>query len=205
VAPPRAQDIAAAIVDWRTPAVEASPFDDFYASQRPPYVAPHARFQEVEELLSVRGVTPDLYYGAWQPTPPGSAQHLALRTGLRDCVSIYGATNMFDVNNAPPAVLAAVGVPPEGVAALIRQRRIQPFVTPNDLAPFADIAGPGFAHLRIGGYTIFTFRSTARLRLVNGQLSDLRRTVAAQVKFLPTGYDTSYHILRWYDTAVAPE
>jgi general secretion pathway protein K len=200
----RAQEITAAIVDWRTPALEASPFDDFYGSQHPPYIAPHARFQEVEELLSVRGVTPDLFYGTWQPTPEGSAQHLALRTGLRDCVSVYGATNMFDVNNAPPAVLAAVGVPPEGVAALVGQRRAHPFANANDLAPFAEVAGQGFAHLRIGGLTIFTFRSTARIRLVNGQLSDLRRTVAAQVKYLPAGYDTSYHILRWYDTAVGP-
>jgi hypothetical protein len=115
---------------------------------------------------------------------------------------VFGATRQFDVNTAPPAVLAAVGVPPEGVAALVQQRRAQAFLTPADLAPFAQIAGPGFARLRIGGYTMFTLRSTARLRLVNGQLSDLRRTVAAQVKFLPAGYDTSYHILRWYDTAV---
>ena len=42
---------------------------------------------------------------------------------------------------------------------------------------------------------------TARLRLANGQLSDLRRTVAAQVKFMPPGSDAPLHILRWYDTA----
>ena len=203
VDPARAQDIAAAIVDWRSPPPElSSSFDDFYASLHPPYLAPHARFQEIEELLSVKGVTPDLFYGTWQPTPEGAPQHLSLRTGLGECVSVFGATRQFDVNTAPPAVLAAVGVPPEGVAALVQQRRAQAFLTPADLAPFAQIAGPGFARLRIGGYTMFTLRSTARLRLVNGQLSDLRRTVAAQVKFLPAGYDTSYHILRWYDTAV---
>jgi len=206
VDPARAQDIAAAIVDWRSAPPElSSPFDGFYASLHPPYLAPHARFQEIEELLSVKGVTPDLFYGAWQAAPEGSAQHLSLRTGLGECVSVFGATNQFDVNTAPPAVLAAVGVPPEGVAALVQRRRVQAFVNASDLAPFAQIAGPGFARLRIGGYTIFTLRSTARLRLVNGQLSDLRRTVAALVKFLPAGYDKPYHILRWYDTAVGQE
>jgi general secretion pathway protein K len=202
VHPARAQDIAAAIVDWRAPPppLSGSAFDDFYASLHPPYQAPHARFHDIEELLSVKGVTPDLFYGTWQPMPEGSAQHLALRTGLADCVAVFGATRQFDVNTAPPEVLAAIGVPPEGVAALVRQRRIQPFANPNDLAPFSGIAGDGFARLRIGGFTIFTLRSTARVRLANGQLSDLRRTVAAQVKFLPAGYDTSYHILRWYDT-----
>ena len=200
----RAQEIVAAIVDWRTlpPPLTTSQFDPFYASLHPPYLAPHARFQEIEELLSVKGITPDLYYGDWQTAVEGSAQHLTLRTGLRDCVSVYGATGKFDVNTAAPAVLAAVGVPPEGVAALVEERRVHPFLTQDDLAPFTQIAGPGFDRLRIGGRTIFTLRSTARLRLVNGQLSDMRRTVAAQVKFAPPVYDASYHILRWYDTVV---
>jgi hypothetical protein len=44
-------------------------------------------------------------------------------------------------------------------------------------------------------------RATARLRLDNGQLSSLRRTVAAMVKYMPQGYDAPIHILRWYDTA----
>lgn len=200
--PARAEDTAAAIVDWRSPRPPFSgPFDDFYASLHPPYVAPHAPFQEIEELLSVKGVTPELFYGAWQRAPEGAAQHLWLGGGLGDCVSVFGATSQFDVNNAAPAVLAAVGVPPEGVAALVQQRRVRPFVDMGDLAPFAQIAGRGFVRLRIGGYTIFTLRSTARLRLVNGQLSDLRRTVGALVKFAPAD-GARYHILRWYDTVV---
>jgi len=204
VAPARAEEITAAIVDWRAPrpALSSSAFDEFYASLHPPYLAPHARFQEIEELLAVKGITPDLFYGAWQPPPEGGPQHLTLRTGLADCVSVFGATAQFDVNTAPSAVLAAAGIPPEGVAALVERRRAQPFLNQNDLAPFAQIAGAGFSRLRIGGYTMFTLRSTARLRLVNGQFSDLRRTVAALVKFLPPGYATSYHILRWYDTAI---
>ena len=136
----RAQDITAAIVDWRAPPPGgSSPFDDFYASRRPPYRAAHARFQEIEELLSVVGVTPDLFYGTWQPAAEGSGQHLALRTGLADCVSVFGATRQFDVNTAAPAVLAAIGIPPEGVAALVQQRRAHAFLTQTDLAPFAEI------------------------------------------------------------------
>ena len=201
VDPARAQEIAAAIVDWRSPSPEPhSPFDGFYASEHPPYLAPHTNFREVEELLSVKGITPDLFYGAWQTAPEGAEQYLALRTGLADCVSVFGSTGQFDVNTAAPAVLAAVGVPPEGVAALVQQRRVQPFQKPGDLAPFAQIAGPGFGRLRVGGYTMFPLRSTARLRLGNGQLSDLRRTVAALVKFAPPSKDAPYHILRWYDT-----
>jgi len=199
VPPEPARDIVAAIVDWRTPAANASPFDAFYESLHPPFHAPHAPFADIEELLSVRGVTPDLYYGTWERTPEGAAQRFVPRTGLRDCVSVFGATDQFDVNTAAPEVLAAAGVPPDVVAAIVQQRRIQPFQTPDQLAPFAKSAGPAGARLRIGGNSIFTMRSTARLRLPNGQWSDMRRTVSALVKLMPPGYDAPYHILRWYD------
>lgn len=203
VQPARAEDIVAAIVDWRTPAATGpTAFDAFYQTLRPPYVSSHAPFQEIEELLEVRGITPDLFYGTWQTMPEGWQQHMFLRNGLRDCVSIFGTSGQFDINSAAPAVLAAVGVPPEGVAAIVRQRGVRAFHNADDMAAFASIAGPGFLHLRIGGNSIFTLRSTARVRLVNGQLSDMRRTVAALVKLMPAGYDAPFHILRWYDSAV---
>jgi hypothetical protein len=71
----------------------------------------------------------------------------------------------------------------------------------DQLGAFLESVGTGVARLRVGGNSIITLRATARLRLANGQLSDLKRTVAAQVKFMPTGYDSPIHILRWYDTA----
>jgi len=43
--------------------------------------------------------------------------------------------------------------------------------------------------------------ATARAKLPNGQLSDMSRTVSALVKYMPPGYPTPIHILRWYDTA----
>jgi general secretion pathway protein K len=201
---PRAAEISAAIVDWRTPVPQVpTAIDAFYTTLRPPYVAPHAPFLDIEELLSVRGVTADLFYGAWQPTPAGSPQALIEHDGLRDCLSVFGSIGQFDVNTAAPAVLAAIGVPPEGVAALIQQRQRQPFLTQQDLMPFQGVAGEGFGRLRIGGISMFTVKSTARLRLGNGQLSDLRHTVAALVKISPKGFAAPYHILRWYDTAEA--
>jgi hypothetical protein len=76
-----------------------------------------------------------------------------------------------------------------------------PFANDADLARFMPGATAALNRLRVGGNSIYTLRATARPRLPNGQLSDLRRTVAAQVKFMPAGYDFPYHILRWYDSA----
>jgi hypothetical protein len=63
--------------------------------------------------------------------------------------------------------------------------------------------GAALGRLRVGGNSIFTLRSTARLRLPNGQFSDMRRTVAATVKFMNSG-DIPLQILRWYDNAWTP-
>ena len=72
--PARAATIAAAIVDWRSPGTAGSPFDAYYLSaMTPSFQAPHASFQEIEELLSVRGVTPEIFYGTWAPAGNGDA------------------------------------------------------------------------------------------------------------------------------------
>ncbi len=205
VDPGRSQEIVEAIADWRTAAQSPTPFDAFYESLQPPFHAPHAPLAEIEELLAVQGMTPDIFYGTWDRAPQGAAQRFYPRPGLRDCVSIFGATDQFDVNTAPAPVLLAAGVPPEGVAALLQQRRVSVFQSQADLQPLAEVAGPGFPRLGVGGHSMFTLRATARLRLPNGQLSDMRRTVAALVKLMPPGYDSSYHILRWYDYTTAPE
>lgn len=201
IEPARATEIALAIDDWRRPGADSG-FDGYYLSQTPSFRAPHASFQEIEELLSVRGVTPDIFYGSWTPAEgegaPGGG--LVRRPGLTDCLSIFGTKDRVDANTAQPAVLAAVGVPPSIITAILERRRWKPF-TDQTLGEFVGSLGGSTARLRTEGNSIVTMRATARLRLANGQFSDLKRTVAAMVKYMPEGYDSPIHILRWYDTA----
>jgi DNA uptake protein ComE-like DNA-binding protein len=59
-------DVADAIVDWRDTDDTPSPYgaeSDYYGSVQPPYRAKNGPFETVEELLLVKGVTPDLLYG----------------------------------------------------------------------------------------------------------------------------------------------
>jgi len=198
--PERARDIAMAIDDWRQP-----PRDDsigrYYLTLTPSFIVPHTSFQEIEELLAVRGVTPDIFYGTWLPGAESEGgRRLIPRPGLMDCLSVYGAPDRVDANTAQPAVLAAVGLSPYAINALLERRRRAP-LTIDQLNQFlASIDALG-ARLRVEGNSIVTFRATARLRLAGGKLSDLRRTVGVMVKYMPPGYDSSIHILRWYDTA----
>lgn len=199
----RAREITLAIVDWRSPAPggNLTVFDQYYLSITPSFRARHASFEEIEELLLIKGMTRDLFYGTYDRDPGSAPPRLVARGGVSDCISVYGATDRFDANTARPAVLSALGLSPEAVAALLERRRAAPFRTQDQLAAFAQLAGPAANRLRIGGNSIFTLRATARLRLPDGKLSDLRRTVAAMVKFMPPGYDVTHQILRWYDTA----
>jgi len=169
----------------------------------PSFPSTGASLQEIEELLSVPGVTPELFYGTYVPQQDASGKmQLSRRAGLADCLTVYGLRNEVDANTAEPAVLAAIGMNPGAIAALVGQRSQAP-ITPGQLGNVRAGAGPLAAGLRVGGHSIITLRATARLRLDNGQLSSLRRTVAASIKYMPAGYptDSPIHILRWYDTA----
>lgn len=198
--PERARQVAAGIDDWRRPGQQASPLDN--TAMAPTFRVLHTSIREIEELLQVSGVTPDFFYGTYIPAVEGSdpqAARLVLRPGLVDCYSVFGSKDRVDVNTAQPAVLAAMGLPPGAINLIVERRRTTPF-TDTTLPQLLQMINLPGAMLRVEGNSIVTMRATARLRLGNGQLSDLRRSVAAQVKYMPTGYDSPIHILRWYDS-----
>ncbi len=207
VDPGRAHEITLAIADWRTAAPEGAggPFDSYYLSMNPSFRARHASFEETEELLLLKGMTPDIYYGTYERNggAPGAPAALEPRGGLQECVSVFGTAAMVDANTAHPAVMAALGVPPDAIAAVLHRRRTAPFLNDGELDRFL-MGNPARQKLRVGGNAIYTLRATARLRLPGGGLSDLRRSVAATIKFKLPGYGDAYDVLRWYDTAWGP-
>ncbi len=196
----RSHEIVAAIVDWRSPAAGPSPFDPFYFSVAPTFRARHASFEEIEELLLVRGMTPEVFYGNYIPNPNGDPNARLLATGgLRDCLSVWGSAGPFDVNTASPTLMEAMGVPPQGVEAIVARRTAQPFVS------MAEVGALGFPapRMTIGGNWIWTFRASARLRHPDGSPSEVARTAAAVVKLVDRErfFIAPVHILRWYDDA----
>jgi general secretion pathway protein K len=169
----------------------------------PSFPEPAASLQEIEELLSVRGITPEIFYGTYVPAPDGvepGQPRLIRRSGLVDCLSVFGSSGQVDANTADPAVLAALGLTPDGIQLLLHERRLAP-LNSERLGKLMTALGPPGQSLRLEGNSILTIRATARVRLANGQLSDMKRTVAALVKYMPGNYPTPIHILRWYDAA----
>ncbi|MCX6624549.1 MAG: type II secretion system protein GspK [Acidobacteria bacterium] len=203
--PDRAQQITAAIVDWRTLMAPGtmSPYDQFYLAQSSSFRARHASLEETEELLLVHGMTPEIYYGTYERGPQGN---LVPHPGLKECVSVYGSTGGFDVNTAHPALLQAVGLTPETITAIQQRRRIRPFRGAQELGPLMQAAGAAGQRLRVGGNSIFTLRATARLRVADGKLSDLVRSVGVTVQMHFTGsFQEPYDVLRWYENAPVAE
>ena len=192
--PEKAQEIVAAIVDWRTPG-PPGPFDQFYSTVAPSFRARHASFEELEELLLVKGMTPELFYGSFTRDSQG---RLIPVPGLRSCVSVYNGVGPVDANTAEPAVLATIGVPPQSIAAIVDRRRTAPFRNSGELQSTIP-AGPASGRLAIGGNTVYTLRSTAQIRLPDGRFSDLRRTVGAVIKLRESGFFPPVETLRWYD------
>jgi general secretion pathway protein K len=191
-----ATEITEAIVDWRTPVppTQTSPFDAYYLSLSPSFIPRHASFLENEELLLVKGMTSDLYYGTSLDKS---------HAGLRDCLSVYGSSGAVDINTAQLPTLEAVGLAPEDAATIVRNRPGHPILDGAELVGIKESLGPSGSRLMIGGQTMFTLRATARMKGPDGKLSDLRRTVGALVKFNFTGGAGSigFDVLRWFDRA----
>ena len=192
--PARAQQITDGIVDWRSPAPEPTAFDQYYFSLGPTFRARHASLLEIEELLRVRGMSPELFYGNYTT---GADGRLYARGGLRDCLSVWGSLGPFDVNTASPALMEAMGMSPEMAASLVATREQRPFQNPQELA------GTLPPRIAMGsGFSIYTLRASARLRRPDGSYSEVVRTAAATIKlFDPQKSAQSMHILRWYDNA----
>jgi general secretion pathway protein K len=192
----KAIEIASAIIDWRTPQliVGQSPFDAFYLAQTPSFLPRHTSFLESEEMLQLKGVTPDLYYGT---SLDGS------RAGLRDCLSAFSGGGSLDINTARAESMIAIGIAPEDAANIVKSRATHPILDYKELGGIQLSLGPAGARLRIGGNTMFTLRATARLRQPDGRFSDMRRTVAALVKRWDSdnrsNKNAGFEVVRWYD------
>ncbi len=156
--------IADSIMDWRD--IDSAHHlngaeDDYYQGLEPPYKAKNGRFDTVEELLLVRGVTRDYFFGRQERDPEGN---IVQRYGLSRYFTVYTTSNRINVNYAPLEVLLAVpGMPPEAARVIYERRLARPFAdlgeVTNELPtalgpttlPFLTVTPTGFYTLTAAG------------------------------------------------------
>lgn len=78
---------------------------DHYQSLPDPYLAKNGPFDVPEELLLVRSITPEIYYGLKATTDTGERIEYY---GLQKYFTTFTSINRINVNSAPLAVLAAI-------------------------------------------------------------------------------------------------
>lgn len=128
-----ASQVIAAIQDW----IDAD--DDphiggtessYYQGLQPPYLAKNGPIDDISELLLIRGVTPEMYWGS----NPGGAPVAADSAGLPPPAYSVGLVNLFtpistgkiNVNTCSPEVFQMVPGIDQNMAAQMMQARLGP-------------------------------------------------------------------------------
>ena len=96
--PERVEDIADAIKDWIDADGEVTRFgaeDSYYQALEQPYPCKNAPLEFPEELLLIRGITEELFYGTKD------------RPGISGYISTYG-DGRININTADPLVIRAL-------------------------------------------------------------------------------------------------
>jgi general secretion pathway protein K len=179
------------ILDWRdhdnlTRAHGAE--SEFYLKRRVPYHAKNAPFDSPEEMLLVRGVTPELFYGA-EGVP-----------GLRDVFSVYSPAGPVRLNlaTATPAVLQALlGIEPAAAEDLVAQRKSGAPIIDQVKAQLVAAGQPTLANLVVDAQLPQIVRIQARADMT-GERNRSRVEAVAEIGG-ESGEGT--RILRWLDRA----
>ncbi len=132
-----ARDIVVdSILDWRDPddflRVNGAE-NDYYQSLKDPYDCKNGNLDSVEELLLVRGVTPELFYGKKEKSTTGEISKEE-PVGLKDLFSVYATGEQIDLNSASLPVLRVVlGFPLEVCRLILKAREEKGFENIEEL------------------------------------------------------------------------
>jgi general secretion pathway protein K len=167
--------------------------DDYYLSLPQPYKCKNGDFTSIEELLLVRGVTPEIFYG-----------------GLEDMVAVYQdkATerdnrrkaefdfNRININAASPRMLRALPrMTEDAVQAIMKYREKRDFRSLADLSLIvgSDIYAGISPYITLSLSPYYTIKSVGMLKE-----SKTRQGVQAVVKIDRT-LKKGYEVIQWID------
>lgn len=120
--------IADSIIDWRDKNdlhMLNGAEEDYYQSLEPPYSSKDANFETIEELLLVKGMTPEIFNGS---TADNEEEDEKEYKGIKDLFTASGA-GRININTASGVVLEAV-LGAEMATNIIGQREYGPIASP---------------------------------------------------------------------------
>jgi len=187
--------LAVAIDHWRSPGGaddrESEALEAYYrdAGYRPA----HQPFGSVEEVLRVRGMSRDIFYGTAEFSRENGIQY---KYGVGQDLTIYSELPQVNVNYASEEVLLSVpGVTEELAGRIVEERRHKPFKSLDEMAQRLAVSLPDEA-FPILTTEVCPIYSIISVGAVNG--SRVRRTVKAVVQVTPQAA-ALHRIIAWYD------
>jgi general secretion pathway protein K len=183
-------------MDWRDPddlhRVNGAE-SDYYLALHPPYTAKNGPFDMIEDLLWVRGMTADLFYGP--PAVNGEQGPDTPTIGLREIFTVDSPIDRVNLRTASAGVIhALMGIPLAKSRAFVEERKKLSEKTLADLLPLLGI-GAGDTALQA---FIFTNPSVVAIE-AEGQPADSQfpRRVKGIVRL--GGGQQGFELLRWMD------
>lgn len=120
--------------------------NDYYQSLASPYKPANADFQTLEELLRVKGITPQVLYG------DGKTK------GIIDLLTVHSKTQAINPNAAPREVLMALpGMTREAVDAILALREVRDITVqelPGIVGPTYSLMAPYLATAAAGAFSV---------------------------------------------------
>jgi general secretion pathway protein K len=129
--------------------------DDTYLKLEVPYRAHNAKMESIRELLQIKGITPELFYGTDN------------QPGLVDDVTTKSSTQKVNANTMGPRVACALGLGSAQIG-LLEQLRTERPLTAADLPQFRGATAGGQTSANSLGVTSQTFRIRAE-GTINGR------------------------------------
>jgi general secretion pathway protein K len=198
---PRRSQAVDSIMDWkdadnlhRANGAE----NDYYGSLSPSYTAKNGLFDTVEELLWVKGVTEELFFGSGAAVEAENGE--GRRPGLIEIFTVDSAIDRVNLRTTSAEVIhALLGIPLEKCRAFVAERKKLFDKTIADLLPLLGI-GAGDAATRM---FVFTNPSVIAIEAEGvTTAAGLPRRLKGVVRV--AGGQGRFEIVRWIDRVSAP-
>jgi len=166
--------ITDSVLDWRDPddlhRINGAE-DDFYRSLPNPYEAKDDNFDTVEELLMVRGMTPEILYGNGE------------RKGIIHFLTVHSNMNRININAAPKEVLMAIpGMSSEFADTIIDIRGTKEIMNLQEIGITGENYSIVMPYVTTGGSSSYTIEAT-------GSREKEKRGYAIRATVVISGYN----------------
>ncbi|MBN1830322.1 MAG: general secretion pathway protein GspK [Deltaproteobacteria bacterium] len=192
--------IVDSILDWRDPdnfhRLNGAE-DDYYRSLADPYEARDGDFQSEEELLLVRGISPELYFGGLsQMITVLDNEAVEVPSLVQRKTKKAVDADKVNINAAPAALLRALpGMTEEAVAAIVEYRREKDFKSLAELVPLIGVEAYQILrpYVTLAASAYYIIASTGTI-----EDSETRQTVKALVH-IDNRYRLGFRVLKWFE------